>query len=175
MDIVIERAKKEQSMEILTVNEAAWYQAYKEVFTEEELKEHFDYKFSDDGFARFARYVEKCDNFYVAKNKDNGRIVGYIDFGMCHWDDEYKDCGAIHAIYVLPQLQKCGIGKKMMNFAFEYFKARGVKKVLLTTFQKNSIGLGFYKHNDFAIEKQLPKGSWHDNGIDETMLAKELE
>lgn len=175
MDIFIQKAKKEQSLEILTVNEAAWYQAYKGIIDDEEMKEHFEEKFSDEGFERFSNYVAKCDHFYVAINKENGRIVGYVDFGMCPWEEEYKDFGVIHAIYVLPEAQRGGIGKKLLDFAVDYFKSKGVKKVLLTTFQKNNIGLGFYKNNNFFIEKELPKGTWHENSIDETMLAKELE
>ncbi|MBP3344920.1 MAG: GNAT family N-acetyltransferase [Clostridia bacterium] len=174
MEIIIEKAKKEQSFDILTVNKAAWYQAYKGIIDDQEMDEHFQERFSEDGIKRFENYVEKCKNFYVAIDRETAKIVGYIDFGMCKWDENYKEFGEVYAVYVFPELQRLGIGKKLLDFALNYFKEKEVSKVLLTTFQKNFIGLSFYKKNNFYVEKEFPKGTWHDNSVDEILLFKDL-
>ena len=174
MNIIIEKAQKEQCLEILTVNKKGWYQAYKDIIDQKEMGEHFEYKFSNEGIERFKNYIDKSKNFYVAIDKENDKIVGYIDFGMCKWDPLYKEYGEIHAIYVVPECQRHNIGQKLLNFAIESFKAQHINKILLTTFQKNLIGLNFYKKNEFIIEKKFPRGTWHDNSVDECLLVKEL-
>lgn len=174
MDIIIEKAKKEYSLEILTVNKKGWFQAYKNIVDTQEMEEHFEYKFSDEGMQRFTNYIGKAENFYVALDKQNKKIVAYIDFGMCKWDENYKQYGEIYAIYVLPEYQRYGIGKTLLNFAVNYFTKNNVNTILLTTFKKNTIGLNFYKKNEFYIEKEFPKGTWHDNSVDEVLLFKKL-
>lgn len=174
MNIIIEKAKKEQCLEILTVNKKSWCQAYKGIINNNEMEEHFEYKFSNDGIEKFKNYIDKSQNFYVALDKDNKKILAYIDFGMCKWDSNYKEFGEIYAIYVLPEYQRYGIGKTLLDFAVNYFKQNNVKKILLTTLKKNTIGLNFYKKNEFFIEKEFPKGTWHNNSVDEVLLFKNL-
>ena len=174
MNIIIEKAKNEQCLEILTLNKKGWYQAYNHIVDNKEMEEHFEYKFSNEGIERFKHYIDKSQNFYVALDKENKKILAYIDFGMCKWDLKYKEFGEIYAIYVLPEYQRYGIGQTLLDFAVNCFKQNNVKKILLTTFKKNIIGLNFYKKNDFYIEKEFPKGTWHNNSQDEVLLFKNL-
>lgn len=174
MDIVIERARYEQSEELLKLNKSVWCQAYKGIVDDEIIAERFERRLSSQGIKHFAEYIESCTNFYVAVNTEDNKIVGYVDFGMCRLDEKYKDHGEIYAIYVSPDCQRGGIGQKLLDFAIEYFKQRNINKIFLTTFQKNMIGLNFYKNNNFIIIKELPKGTWHDNAVDELLLSKEI-
>ena len=174
MDIIIEKAKGEQSFDVLTVNKKAWYQAYSHIIDKQEMDEHFTERFSKEGLARFGAYLDKCKNFYIARIKETGEIVAYIDFGMCRWEPKYKDFGEVYAVYVNPDFQRCGIGKQLLDFALDYFKSQNLERVLLTTFKENFIGLSFYKKNNFAIEIEFPKGTWHDNSVDEVVLFKNL-
>ena len=174
MDIIIEKAKKEQSLEILKLNKSVWYQAYKNIIDANIMDEYFKRRLSQDGINRFENYIYNCENFYIAINKENNKIVGYIDFGMCKWEPNYKDFGEVYAIYILPEFQRCGIGKKLLDFSLNYFKAKNIIKVILTTFKQNLIGLNFYKNNEFFLEKEFPKGTWHNNSVDEVLLFKNL-
>ena len=76
--------------------------------------------------ARFRQ--EGCRDTLVAEQ--NGRVVGFCGYGGWR-DDPDPDEGEIIGLYVLPELQRQGIGGALMKAALAELAARGCRAVSL--------------------------------------------
>ncbi|UCH27513.1 MAG: GNAT family N-acetyltransferase [Trueperaceae bacterium] len=72
-----------------------------------------------------------------------GEVVGYIRLSV------RDSVGQLGAIYVLPSLQRQGLGHKLWSCALAWFEARGVVQVELTVAEGNHIAQAFYKKLGF--------------------------
>lgn len=79
---------------------------------------------------------------YVAVQGD--LIVGLISFGP-PTDAVFGGLGQIKHLYVDPSITRMGIGKRLMQKAFDCLKQSGFKGAALAAFQKNEAALGFYQ------------------------------
>lgn len=80
-------------------------------------------------------------------NNDAGNFVGYlsiIDFP----NENYLE---VLNLGVDPDFQGNGYGRKMMSFAEELAKGKGLKKIRLVTNVKNLSAIGFYKGIGYKI------------------------
>ena len=75
----------------------------------------------------------------------NGRIVGHFNFGFCldeSLDDSYYQ---LYTIYIDPDTQRQGIGRKLMIYAEEQARANGKRAMVLKVFAKNESARRFYE------------------------------
>ena len=83
---------------------------------------------------------------------DASDIAGYI---TCRLDDSSR-IGRIPNLAVLPEHQGQGIGKALMNHAFDYFKSKGMALAKIETLEQNPIGQSFYPNMGFEeIARQI--------------------
>lgn len=98
-----------------------------------------------DGISKFlARNPETC---FVAKNND--MIIGAIIVG----NDGRR--GYIYHTAVLPEYQKQGIGKALVETSVDSLKTLGINKVALVVFSKNKSGNEFWERVGFTAREDL--------------------
>ncbi len=75
--------------------------------------------------------------------EEDGRVVGYERLSM------RGDVGYVGAIYVLPEAQRHGHGRRLLDTARPWFAARGAREIRLTVAELNHGARGFYRHLGF--------------------------
>lgn len=102
----------------------------------------------DDSAEGFAKYIRRNPTTsFVAE--DNGKIVGTILAGH----DGRR--GLFHHVSVLPEYQKQGIGKMLVDNAMDALEKEGITKVLLVVFKDNDNGNAFWEHIGFTKRDDL--------------------
>ena len=102
----------------------------------------------DDSYDGFAKYLRRNPTTsFVAE--DNGKIVGTILAGH----DGRR--GLFHHVSVLPEYQKQGIGKMLVDNAMDALEKEGITKVLLVVFKDNDNGNAFWEHIGFTKRDDL--------------------
>ena len=102
----------------------------------------------DDSAEGFAKYIRRNPTTsFVAEN--NGKIVGTILAGH----DGRR--GLFHHVSVLPEYQKQGIGKMLVDNAMDALEKEGITKVLLVVFKDNDNGNAFWEHIGFTKRDDL--------------------
>ena len=102
----------------------------------------------DDSYDGFAKYLRRNPTTsFVAE--DNGKIVGTILAGH----DGRR--GLFHHVSVLPEYQKQGIGKMLVDHAMDALEKEGITKVLLVVFKDNDNGNAFWEHLGFTVREDL--------------------
>lgn len=81
--------------------------------------------------------------FYVAENKDNGEIVGFIIFWIIGETME------LHDIAIRGTSKRKGTGSKLMDFMLETARQQEVEEIFLEVRVSNKEAISFYKKYDF--------------------------
>lgn len=81
----------------------------------------------------------------------DGEIAGYAktNVGEAQSEDATPDALEIERIYVLKRFKGRGLGRFMLERAFEEARARGAESVWLGVWEHNDAALGFYEHLGF--------------------------
>ena len=77
--------------------------------------------------------------------EDDGMTVGYITTRI----DQESKIGWIPNLSVLPETQKMGVGRKLIDTAIDYCKSQGMEYVRIETLDQNDVGLHFYTKYGF--------------------------
>lgn len=102
----------------------------------------------DDSAEGFTRYIRRNPTTsFVAE--DNGRIIGTILAGH----DGRREI--FHHVSVLPEYQKQGVGKMLVESAMDALGKEGISKVLLVVFDHNKNGNEFWEHMGFTVRNDL--------------------
>lgn len=89
----------------------------------------------------------------------NGKVVGFSCYGASR-DYDLPGCGEIFAIYLLQETQGLGIGKKLMDAAFE--KLKEYDTISIWVLEGNDKAAGFYEHYGFhrdGVSKEFELGT----------------
>ena len=100
---------------------------------------------SPEGFTKYLR--RNPTTSFVAV--DDGRIIGTILAGH----DGRR--GIFHHVSVLPEYQKQGVGKMLVDSAVEALRKEDINKVLIVVFKDNDNGNGFWEHMGFTVREDL--------------------
>lgn len=104
------------------------------------IEKSLDYKGKNKEFmilmSQPDKIIEKSNKCEMFVYEDKKRIIG----------TGVLDNGEIRTMFVLPELQRKGIGTKILNYLINLAREKGYKK----TFLKSSpVAEGFYKKNNF--------------------------
>lgn len=97
---------------------------------------------------KLANYAE---NYIMLADK---KPIGITCF---YANDSVNFCGYITLIGIMPDIQKGGFGKQLMNFTLSKMQENGMKKVKLEVDSDNINAQGFYYHLGFASDKKNEK------------------
>ena len=85
---------------------------------------------------------------------DDKQPIGITCF---YANDTVDYCGFITLIGIMPDTQKGGFGKQLMNFTLSKMQGSGMKKVKLEVDSDNINAQGFYYHLGFKVFKENEK------------------
>lgn len=109
-DFLIRKAKPEDAYWIAFVNTHTWYETYKWLIPEKILKARVDS--INERAEKTREFIETGKNYLVIESLETKEII----WMLIYWPSRngaYPNSGEIIAIYVLPQYQKIGLGKKL--------------------------------------------------------------
>jgi ribosomal protein S18 acetylase RimI-like enzyme len=100
--------------------------------------------------ACFERYI---DDDIVLIGDIDGRVVGYVQFGAVGTPvgTESGSDREVRRLYVHPDCQRRGIGKRLMDAAFGHPELRSARDVYLDVWERNEGALRFYKRYGFEV------------------------
>ncbi len=104
---------------------------------------------ADGGHTYFAnRLTNENKNGLFLVALDGQKYVGYMN-AIERPSETYRTpvkCAALENIMILPEFQHKGIGKKMMEIFSGWCRDRGVQKISVSTFIKNTNAIQFLRH-----------------------------
>lgn len=80
---------------------------------------------------------------FVAEN-DSGEVTGFVIAGRSR-EEEGAELGEVYVLYILPECQRHGLGRNLLNACWPVFRQRGIKKAILWCLEKNP-ACEFYRH-----------------------------
>jgi len=153
----VEKSKKEDCKEIVEFITKTWNETYRGIVNEDFLSKLYE---TED-----KRYNNAINNFdennnlqYIVKN-DN-KIIAYLKLS------KKEKCIELQSLYVLKTFQNNGIGKLLLNKAFEEAKIMGYDKIYIGCIDSNKSN-GFYQKMGGKIvskrEFKLPNQVLYEN------------
>ena len=89
------------------------------------------------------------DNHVFVVEAPPGRVVGYA-FASPARDDDAVGLGEVQAIYLHPDSQGRGLGRRLLDAATEDLAGRGFETIVLWVLTDNAPARGFYEHAGFV-------------------------
>ena len=140
-------ADKNNIKDIQTVSNVAWPNTFKEILSPHQIKYMMNWMYSDESLQE-QMYV-KNHRYFLAKENDT--FLGYMSIEHnCENSGKTK----IHKIYILPDQQKKGIGKLLLERAIAETKKQNDSAIYLNVNKYNENAIGFYKKNGFFLAKE---------------------
>lgn len=132
-----------------------WPIAYGEILSQEQMAYMLDAFYHEEALSDSV--LNKGHHFVLAK--EDKEILGFASF-----ENHYKSMSQtkIHKIYILPQTQGKGIGKKLIDFVENQAKEKGFERMILNVNRFNK-ALFFYQKVGFEIvgEEDIEIGNGH--------------
>lgn len=106
------------------------------------------YAYLDEAFtsAQFEKeFINPCSKFFVAKIE--GKIVGYTKVNQVPSQTDIHDEESLEIarLYVLEAYKGQGIGKQLLDWAFEFARVNSLKYVWLGVWEHNKNAIQFYE------------------------------
>ncbi|MHA1660081.1 MAG: GNAT family N-acetyltransferase [Promethearchaeota archaeon] len=134
------------------------------ILMHKEHKRFFDFVRYD----KFQKDVELGNFIYISDKK----IIGIITHHIYKMDSKLYKCKKgdyrIKQIAVLPEYQRKGVGKKLLDILIEKAKKDNVKKISLSVEESNKKAISFYEKNDFTC---VNSGHWNRHGTKTKFLV----
>ena len=154
--IIIRTAEKEDVWQIAEILVEDWQTAYRGIMDDDFL----------DSLSVDQRYeieVKRYEKYVVAA--EGNEVLGYA--WLEPTEDEPADCEVI-ALYVRYSKRNKGTGKLLMQYAFNYFRSIGRKKMIIWCLKENHESRRFYEK---IGGKEDQTGSHNWGGKDYEMIS----
>lgn len=172
MQIEIRKAEPRDAKPWAKIRKECWLQVYPNekynITREDILLKDFDSPEAIESWQD--SFLNRTDCKYYSAIIDD-KIVG-----MCISYPYHEDYNEIGALYIDISCQKKGIGRTLMERAFEDFD--NTKKTILKVVTYNDNAIGFYKHMGFRIVGPFDDPHGHlPNGkkLPETLMERECQ
>ncbi len=137
----IRRAASADGEDIARIHVEAWRDAYAALLPVEYLA-RMDAKIEAARWTRNAGFTRRTDNTLVADAE--GEVVGYAIIGPARGRTVVPS-GEIYALYVDTDWREHGIGRALIEAAFETFRDRDIKHAVIWCLEGNFAARGFYQ------------------------------
>jgi len=163
--ITITRPKKDDEKEILDLFEKTIKKAFKDEGVEEDIEGMKEELLSKKNCLKQDFKTNGKDRYFLIAKMEN-KIVGTISFGKSNdlinkiTKNEYKNILEIATVYILPEYQGNGIGKKLFNAIIISMISRGITEFCLDS--------GYTKARNYWTKKLgnptiIEKNYWGEN------------
>jgi GNAT superfamily N-acetyltransferase len=138
-DIKIRTARSQDAVEIARIHVEAWRDAYAALLPPEYLA-RLDPRIEAARWNRSAS--SRLENTLVADA--DGEIAGYAIIGPAR-GQRTEPAGEIYALYVETDWREQGIGRALVNDAFDRFRRRALTQAVIWCLEGNFAARGFYE------------------------------
>ena len=148
--VIIREAVAEDISIIRSIAEATWPSAYSHIISKEQLDFMLDWMYSD---ASLQEQMNTGDQFFLAEYDQ--QIIGFASVKKGK-----EGISKLNKLYVLPNIQKTGAGKALLNKAISYAKENASTRLQLHV-NRNNTAKDFYEKNGFTViqEADFPIGN----------------
>lgn len=147
--------------DVRQVASATWHATYGGILRESTIDTFLKRAYSD------YRILAAVNDGGLWVIEEDGRVVGYERLSI------RGDIGHVGAIYVLPEAQHQGHGRRLLATARPWFAARGAREIRLTVAEKNEDARGFYRHLGFE-ERETVKSQLLGEPLEERVCVLPL-
>ena len=128
---------------VQAVARAAWHDTYRTILSEDAINAFLKQAYSEGSLER------TCEEGGLWVLEVAGRVLGYVRLR------ERGRVGYLNAIYLFPETQGRGYGRRLWEGAESWFRARGLGDVRLTVAVENYKARGFYEHLGFRETRRI--------------------
>ena len=141
MNYLIRKKERKDCSDVAHVVTVAWNETYRGIVSDEFLDNLY---FNEEDRAKnsFEKFNEKENHQYVLEVEN--KVVGFINVGQSD-ETEYKNCGEIHAVYIINGYKGYGFGKKLIETGIKELKSMNYDKMVIGCLVGNPSN-EFYKH-----------------------------
>ena len=160
-EILFHRASREDTMEIIKLRRKVWDATYRGIYPDEMI-DAFDYEWH---LQAEQRRLANPD-FHCFLVKDGNEAVGYFSYGKVASDYWKNYSFRLHSLYLLPEYQNRGIGKRIFQQAVHYCRELGYDKMCLDCHPDNHRALAFYLHmGGTIVQEDVGHENRQENGV----------
>ena len=141
MNYKIRKKQRKDCISVAHVVTVAWNETYKGIVPDEFLNNLYLNE-EERATNSYNKFNEKDNHQYVLE-VDN-KIVGFINVGLSD-EEEYKNCGEIHALYIIKEYQGNGFSKLLIDAGIKELKSLGCNKMIIGCLVGNPSN-SFYQH-----------------------------
>jgi len=123
---------------IRNIAEGTWFITYSEILSPEQADYMFEKMYSTEAILQ--QISEQNHVFFIAYQKH--KPLGYVSI-----EQQQENIFHLHKLYILPEGQNKGLGKILINKAFDFAKetSQGQKCAMELNVNRNNKALSFYK------------------------------
>ena len=136
--ISIRAARLGDEAEIASVHDAAWREAYRGVIPGRELERMIARR----GAAWWRLAIARRTPLLVLEFADS--VVGYVSYGR-NRVPSLGYSGEIFELYLAPECQGCGFGRRMFEAARKDLASHGLSSLVVWALADNERAVGFYR------------------------------
>src|SRR5262249_45443721 len=143
---IIRRAEATDLSKVETVARATWGVAYAGIIPDAVQRRLLDSWYSLQSLIR--ALATNGSSFFVAES--GGEVIGFAQFVR-----RTSESVELKRIYVLPDMQRSGIGKRLRDAGLAEFTEEGLKQITVQVERDNRNGRRFYERAGFADPREL--------------------
>jgi ribosomal protein S18 acetylase RimI-like enzyme len=147
LTMIIRRAERSDASALSDLTIETYTDAFGHSFRADDLAAEVGANMSE---ACFERYI---DDDVVLIAEIDGRAVGYVQFGTIGAAAQAAspDDRELRRVYVHPGFQGQGIGRRLMDAAFDHPHLKGARNVYLDVWERNHGAQRFYRRYGFEV------------------------
>lgn len=149
MKYIIRKKERKDCKDVAHVVTVAWNETYKGIVSDEFLNNLYLNE-EERAVNSYNKFNENDNHQYVLEVDE--KIVGFINVGSSN-ENEYDNCGEIHALYIISEYKGYGFGKKLIEAGIKELKSEGFNKMVIGCLEGNPSN-EFYKHIGGVFVKQ---------------------
>ncbi|MBN2721548.1 MAG: GNAT family N-acetyltransferase, partial [Campylobacterales bacterium] len=88
--------------------------------------------------------------------EEMGKVVGMVTILYTFSTALNEKVGLLEDMTIAPEYQNKGFGSALINYALEFAKSKGLKRITLLTDSSNKKAHEFYKKNHFSLSSMVP-------------------
>jgi ribosomal protein S18 acetylase RimI-like enzyme len=156
-DVVIRYGRLQDITLIADLAEKIWWHTYTDIISGEQIRYMLDNIYSEKVLTDAMETGEQ--KFLLIYDKDSPQ--GFASFGLRQGDPSVHK---LHNIYVLPQTQGKGYGRKLIQEVIQIIKGKGMH-VLDLNVNRDNQAKNFYEKMGFSVirEEDIPIGPYWMN------------
>jgi len=142
--LIIRKAIEKDIPAIRKIAHATWPTAYGASLSKQQLDYMLEWMYSENALQE---QMKKGHQFFMT-------AIDEKNFGFASVSAEGDGVFKLNKLYVIPDTQKTGAGKALLQETISYAKQNGGAKLILQV-KRDNIAKGFYEKHGFIITKEI--------------------